>query len=75
MSELAAARHRLRDRRERAAGAARRNLNSAAHLLASATAFFFLAFVFAYFYLRSLNNAGLWQPKHVDPSLRRSARS
>ena len=35
-----------------------RNLNSAAHLLASATAFFFLAFVFAYFYLRSLNNAG-----------------
>lgn len=46
-----------------------RNLHSAAHLLASATAFFFLAFVFAYFYLRSLNNAGLWHPKHVDPSL------
>ena len=46
-----------------------RNLNSAAHLLSSATAFFFLAFVFAYFYLRSLNNAHLWQPKHVDPSL------
>ncbi len=45
-----------------------RNLNSAGHLLASATAFFFLAFVFAYFYLRSLNNAGLWHPKHVDPS-------
>ncbi len=45
-----------------------RNLNSAAHLLASATAFFFLSFVFAYFYLRSLNNAGLWRPKHVDPS-------
>jgi heme/copper-type cytochrome/quinol oxidase subunit 3 len=45
-----------------------RNLNSAGHLLASATAFFFLAFVFAYFYLRSLNNAGLWRPKHVDPS-------
>jgi len=43
------------------------NLNSAGHLLASATAFFFLAFVFAYFYLRSLNNAGLWHPKHVDP--------
>ena len=62
-----------------------RNLNSAAHLLASATAFFFLAFVFAYFYLRSLNNAQLWQPKDVDPSIdarhardgadRRSARS
>ena len=45
-----------------------RNLNSAAHLLASATAFFFLAFVFGYFYLRSLNNAGLWRPKGVDPS-------
>lgn len=43
-----------------------RNLSSASHLLASATAFFFLAFVFAYFYLRSLNNAGLWHPKHVD---------
>jgi hypothetical protein len=37
-----------------------RNLSSAGHLLASATAFFFLAFVFAYFYLRSLNNA--WPP-------------
>jgi heme/copper-type cytochrome/quinol oxidase subunit 3 len=46
-----------------------RNLNSGAHLFASATAFFFLAFVFAYFYLRSLNNAGLWRPAHVDPSL------
>ena len=46
-----------------------RNLSSAAHLLASATAFFFLAFVFAYFYLRSLNNGDLWRPKHVDPSL------
>jgi heme/copper-type cytochrome/quinol oxidase subunit 3 len=46
-----------------------RNLSSAGHLLASATAFFFLAFVFAYFYLRSLNNANLWRPKHVDPSL------
>jgi heme/copper-type cytochrome/quinol oxidase subunit 3 len=46
-----------------------RNLNSAGHLLASATAFFFLAFLFAYFYLRSLNNGGLWKPKHVDPSL------
>ena len=45
-----------------------RNLTSAGHLLASATAFFFLAFFFAYFYLRSLNSAGLWHPKHVDPS-------
>ena len=46
-----------------------RNLNSAAHLLASATAFFFLAFLFAYLYLRSLNNAHMWKPKHVTPSL------
>jgi heme/copper-type cytochrome/quinol oxidase subunit 3 len=46
-----------------------RNLSAAAHLLASATAFFFLAFVFAYFYLRSLNNDNLWRPKNVDSSL------
>jgi heme/copper-type cytochrome/quinol oxidase subunit 3 len=45
-----------------------RNLVSAGHMLASATAFFFLAFVFAYFYLRSLNSDGLWRPKHIDPS-------
>jgi len=45
-----------------------RNLYTAGHLLASASTFFFLAFVFAYFYLRSLNSAGLWRPKHVDPS-------
>jgi heme/copper-type cytochrome/quinol oxidase subunit 3 len=46
-----------------------RNLASAAHLFASATAMFFLAFFFAYFYLRSLNSNHLWHPKHVDPSL------
>jgi heme/copper-type cytochrome/quinol oxidase subunit 3 len=46
-----------------------RNLNTAGHLLAGATAFFFLAFVFAYFYLRSLNSGGQWRPPHVDPSL------
>jgi heme/copper-type cytochrome/quinol oxidase subunit 3 len=46
-----------------------RNLASAAHLLAGATATFFLGFVFAYFYLRSLNNSGLWRPKNVDPSM------
>jgi heme/copper-type cytochrome/quinol oxidase subunit 3 len=46
-----------------------RNLTIAGHLLSGATAFFFLAFVFAYFYLRSLNNAHLWRPKHVDTSL------
>jgi heme/copper-type cytochrome/quinol oxidase subunit 3 len=46
-----------------------RNLTAAGQLLAGATAFFFLAFVFAYFYLRSLNSAGLWKPKHVDASV------
>lgn len=48
---------------------AAKNLLSGAHLWASATAFFFIGFVFAYFYLRSLNNGGMWRPKHVDPSL------
>ncbi len=46
-----------------------RNLASAGHLLASATAFFFLAFLFAYFYLRSLNENGMWKPKGVSVSL------
>lgn len=46
-----------------------RNLLSAAHLFASATAMFFLAFFFAYFYLRTLNSNGLWHPKHVEPSM------
>lgn len=46
-----------------------RNLVSAGHLFTSASAFFFLAFVFAYFYLRSLNNAGMFQPKHIDASV------
>jgi heme/copper-type cytochrome/quinol oxidase subunit 3 len=45
-----------------------RNLASAGHMLASASAFFFLAFVFAYFYLRSLNNSNLWHPPHIAPS-------
>lgn len=46
-----------------------RNLRAAGHLWSGATAFFFLAFVFAYFYLRSLDAGGMWRPKHVDPSL------
>jgi heme/copper-type cytochrome/quinol oxidase subunit 3 len=45
-----------------------RNLASAGHMLASATAFFYLAFVFAYFYLRSLNNSNRFHPPHVTPS-------
>ena len=46
-----------------------RNLRIAAHLWSSATAFFFAAFLFAYFYLRSLDSSAVWRPKHVDPSL------
>jgi heme/copper-type cytochrome/quinol oxidase subunit 3 len=46
-----------------------RNLRIASHLWSSATAFFFAAFLFAYFYLRSLDKAAVWRPKHVDPSL------
>src|SRR6266702_2685429 len=46
-----------------------RNLVSASYLLVGATAFFFVAFVFAYFYLRSVNNGGLWKPKGVDASI------
>jgi heme/copper-type cytochrome/quinol oxidase subunit 3 len=46
-----------------------RNLVSGTYLLAGATAFFFIAFVFAYFYLRSLNNAGMWKPSGIDASI------
>ncbi len=46
-----------------------RNLVSASYLLAGATAFFFVSFLFAYFYLRSLNNGGMWKPKGVDASI------
>ena len=46
-----------------------RNLISASYLLAGATAFFFVAFLFAYFYLRSLNNGGMWKPKGIDASV------
>jgi heme/copper-type cytochrome/quinol oxidase subunit 3 len=45
-----------------------RNLWVAAQLWASATLFFFVAFLFAFFYLRSLDTAAVWKPKHVDAS-------
>lgn len=44
-----------------------RNLRTAGHLWASATVFFFVDFLFAFFYLRSLDNGGLWHPKGVTP--------
>jgi heme/copper-type cytochrome/quinol oxidase subunit 3 len=36
-------------------------------LIGGATVMFFLGFVFAYFYLRSLNNNELWRPEGVEP--------
>ena len=44
-----------------------RALYVASRLLAGATTFFFLAFLFAYFYLRSLNQDNMWRPPHVNP--------
>jgi heme/copper-type cytochrome/quinol oxidase subunit 3 len=45
-----------------------RALAVATRLLCGATTFFFLAFVFAYFYLRSINQDHMWHPHHVKPS-------
>jgi heme/copper-type cytochrome/quinol oxidase subunit 3 len=42
-----------------------RSLYIAGRLLAGAATFFFLAYLFAYFYLRSLNENGMWHPAHV----------
>ncbi len=44
-----------------------RSLYVASRLLAGASTFFFLAFLFAYFYLRSLNESGMWHPANVKP--------
>ncbi len=44
-----------------------RSLYIAGRLLAGAATFFFLAFLFAYFYLRSLNENDMWKPAHVKP--------
>ncbi len=35
--------------------------------MAGATTFFFLAFLFAYFYLRSVNESHMFKPAHVKP--------
>jgi heme/copper-type cytochrome/quinol oxidase subunit 3 len=42
-------------------------LSLASRLLAGASVFFFLSFLFAYFYLRSINQNHMWRPAHVDP--------
>jgi heme/copper-type cytochrome/quinol oxidase subunit 3 len=44
-----------------------RALAVASRMLAGAVTFFFLAFLFAYFYLRSLNQDHMWRPAHVKP--------
>jgi heme/copper-type cytochrome/quinol oxidase subunit 3 len=45
-----------------------RALSVASRMLCGASTFFFLAFVFAYFYLRSIDADGMWHPKHVHPN-------
>jgi heme/copper-type cytochrome/quinol oxidase subunit 3 len=46
-----------------------RTLTAAGYLLAGATAFFFVAFLFAFFYLRSIDKPQMWRPHGVNPSL------
>jgi heme/copper-type cytochrome/quinol oxidase subunit 3 len=49
-----------------------RNIRVGSRLWAAAQAFFFLAFFFAFLYLRALNTNGLWRgwpPHHPSPSL------
>lgn len=43
------------------------NLTFGSRLAAAATVFVLLSPAFAYFYLRSLNNGGMWRPASVDP--------
>ncbi len=45
----------------------RANLQVGARLLASAAAFVFISFVFAFFYLRALNSNGQFKPPHTNP--------
>ena len=51
------------ERRERGIHA----LSVSARLFSGATTFFFMSFVFAYFYLRSLDVERDWRPHHVKP--------
>lgn len=46
-----------------------RNLWAGSRLWAAAMAFLYIAFVFAFYYLRELNILGMWRPKGVDPPL------
>jgi len=47
---------------------AARTLLVASRMMCGATTFFFLAFVFAYFYLRSLNQDHMWRTGHMKPN-------
>jgi heme/copper-type cytochrome/quinol oxidase subunit 3 len=44
-----------------------RALSVASRMLCGASTFFFLAFLFAYFYLRSIDADHMWHPAHVHP--------
>lgn len=44
------------------------NLNVGARLFASAVAFVFVAFVFAFFYLKTVNSNDNWLPHHISPA-------
>src|SRR5438876_9333327 len=49
-----------------------RNIKVASRIWAASQAFFFVAFFFAFLYLRALNTNGLWRgwlPHHPTPSL------
>jgi heme/copper-type cytochrome/quinol oxidase subunit 3 len=43
------------------------NLTIGSRLTASGVAFLFMSFLFAFFYLRTVNSNGLWRPKGVEP--------
>jgi heme/copper-type cytochrome/quinol oxidase subunit 3 len=45
-----------------------RVLRVASRMLCGASTFFFLAFLFAYFYLRSIDANHMWHPAHVHPN-------
>jgi heme/copper-type cytochrome/quinol oxidase subunit 3 len=45
-----------------------RDKSTGGRLFIAADAFLFLGFVFAYLYLRALNNNGMWNPKGENPS-------
>ena len=46
-----------------------RNLRLGVRLLNAVVFFYFLGFLFAYIYLKTLDSNGLWRAKHDDPSI------